>query len=415
MFNISTSSFAELAMASLQPIPRLDQLPPIHLETSDFIYASEIAWQWMSFSVLWKVVFFAFILANFKNFPLVYHLRLLNAFRFVLRSQRTTEGPTPEQLFQPIITSSKAPLMEMDMYLHKSNSSYFSDVDVARTHLLCTLFSKGIEKVRGGTCGMVNGKVSSFAVALGGVSCSFRRELKPYEEYDMWTRILSWDEKWLYVVTHFVKKGAKVTPREFTLYPKQNSKNNSPNSTPRGSVGSLSDTPRGSISGESSSKGHSAVAASALSKLVFKNGRVTIAPQVMLEASGLLPMKPTETLSEHREHLAEIQIEANIDDVTPKKATQTLEEMDSCDDDSTYGGSRRSSGTNFYLQQWTCEAIEAERKRGLKFASLLGAQTVLENEFNDSEALGKHTDGTGIGGVVATLAQLGHLSSYQLL
>ena len=229
----------------------------------------------------------------------------------------------------------------------------------------------------------------------------------------MWTRILSWDEKWLYVVTHFVKKGAKVTPREFTLYPKHNRKQRTPSSTPNGSVVSLSSTQRGSVSGESSSKGQSAVAASALSKLVFKNGRVTIAPQVMLEASGLLPAKPTESVSEHKEHLADIQIEANIDDVAPKKATQILEEMDSSDDDSTYS-SRRSS-TVSAMQQWTWETIEAERRRGLKVASLLGAQNVLEHEFNDSEALGKHTDGTGIGGVVATLAQLGHLSSYQLL
>ena len=124
-------------------------------------------------------------------------LRLLNGFRFVLHSLRTEKPITPDLLFQPLITSSQAPLAEIDLYMHKSNSTYFTDLDVARTHLLCTLFARGIEKVRGGTGSVVKGKVSNFAVALGAVSCSFRRELKPYEKYELYTRVLSWDQKWL--------------------------------------------------------------------------------------------------------------------------------------------------------------------------------------------------------------------------
>lgn len=232
----------------------------------------------------------------------------------------------------------------------------------------------------------------------------------------MWTRVLAWDEKWLYVVTHFVKKGAHIEPREFTLYPKQNSANNSPASTPRGSVVSLSSLPRGSIGGEPSAESRTAICASALSKLVFKKGRITIAPAVMLEASGLLPPRSDETISAQKEHLAEIQIKANIQDVGPKKAMQTLDTIDSSDDEAS-SGKRGSidSDSDATLQQWKWELIEAERKRGLKVAALLGAQNALEHELNDSEALGKHSDGTGIGGVVATLAQLGHLSNYQLL
>lgn len=151
-----------------------------------------------SLSTLWKLLLVALIFGNLKNIPGVYHLRLLNAFRFVIRTCRTEEPVKPEHLFQPIITSSKATLMETDLYLHKSNSTYFSDLDIARTHLICTLFSKGIEKVRGGTSGVVGGKVSSFAVALGAVSCSFRRELKPYEAYDMCknTQEISYTATW---------------------------------------------------------------------------------------------------------------------------------------------------------------------------------------------------------------------------
>jgi hypothetical protein len=44
------------------------------------------------------------------------------------------------------------------------------------------------------------------------------------------------------------------------------------------------------------------------------------------------------------------------------------------------------------------------------------AQNALEMEFTaESEALGRHSDGTGITGVVSTLAQLAHLKRQQTL
>src|SRR5271154_1296055 len=59
-----------------------------------------------TFSTLWKLLLFCLIAANFKNFPLVYHMRLLNAVRWLLRSQRSPDSPKPEHLFQPIIMHS---------------------------------------------------------------------------------------------------------------------------------------------------------------------------------------------------------------------------------------------------------------------------------------------------------------------
>lgn len=416
------ASTVELLMAAL-PTPADLKL---HLATFKFDQQKtvdvtlDIFFAIFCFSTIWKLSLVGLFIANLKNIPGVYHLRLLNAFRFVLRTQRTSDGPKPDQLFQPIITSSKATLMETDLYLHKSNSTYFSDVDIARTHLICTLFSTGIEKVRGGTSGLVKGKTSSFAVALGAVSCSFRRELKPYESYDMWTRILAWDEKWLYVVTHFVKKGAKIEPNEFTLYTRQNSVNGSSRNSPRGSVVSISGgSRRDSLAGVASDESKCAIAASALSKVVFKNGRITISPEVMLEASGVLPPKPSETKKEHHDQLAETQIKANIAElaasqIAPIKTMQTVDDLESSNSESSRSrGSSVDESSN--LDQWTWDMIENERKRGLKVASALAAQSLLENELNDTEALGRHTDGSGIAGVVLTLAQLGKMSNYQFL
>jgi len=87
-------------------------------------------------------------------------------------------------------------------------------------------------------------------VALAGVTCLFRREIKPYENYEVWTRVLGWDGKWFWVVSHF------VSPKATT------------------------------------SDGKRKVFASALSKYVFKVGRKTIAPEVVLEEGGVLPARP---------------------------------------------------------------------------------------------------------------------------
>lgn len=241
-------------------------------------------------SVLYKILLLVLVAANLKNFPLVYHLRILNGIRFVLRSQRPSVTLMPEHLFQPLITSSKATLLETDVFGHKSNSTYFSDVDIARTHFVTTVFGEAIESFRGSTTmnGLSGKPRSSFTMPLGAVSCSFRKEIKPYETYDMWTRILSWDEKWFYLVTHFVKRSAGIKPEEHTLYPKQNTTRQSRR-----------------FSRTTTDVDSSAVCASALSKVVFKDGRKTIPPHIMLELAGLLPsMKQPIVINENRVEIA---------------------------------------------------------------------------------------------------------------
>lgn len=129
---------------------------------------------------------------------------------------------------------------------------------------------------------------------------------------------------------------------------------------------------------------------------------------MMLEAAGLLPPKPTE---KHNDELKQAQVVANLSDVGPKEAASQVEKVEGSDT-----ASNTSHSDSDPLEQLlTREAIEVERQRGMKLARLLREQTELEHEFNDQVALGRHYDGHGIEGVVATLAQLGKLSNYQLL
>ncbi|PMD45805.1 hypothetical protein L207DRAFT_410181, partial [Hyaloscypha variabilis F] len=335
-----------------------------------------------SIITIWRLLALLLLLGNFKNIPLIWHanmqMRIVNAFRFVLRTQRPKVPVTSAQIFQPLITTSHAPIMEIDFNLHKTNSSYFSDVDIARTHLVCTLFSTGIEKMRGGTAAITGSKRPLFGLALGAVSCSFKRELKPYETYELWSRILTWDEKWIYIVTHFVRKGA-VLPRKYTLYPQQNSTEEDFKR-------------RDSTSSVDSLEGNEAVVATALSKCVFKQGRRTVSPALMLRESGLLPTK-------------------SLDDALPQEVERVP--IPSC--------SSSDSGIDVAdadEEESELERIERERQRGMRVAFTLAnqSQNALEMEFTaESDALGRHSDGTGITGVVSTLAQLAHLKRDQML
>ncbi len=262
----------------------------------------------------------------------------------------------------------------------ESNSTYFSDLDIARSHLLCTLFSVGIEEARKPNSSSIGGGNTNFGVALGAVSCSFRKELRPYEQYEMWTRVLSWDRKWLYLVTHFVRKD-KVKPRAFSLYPSQNA-----------------DT----TELKQLDKKEDAIVASALSKCVFKKGRLTIAPETMLQASGLLPPRPGD--NSHLETKAlpiatKRKLSADILDV-PFRAFEAADAIwdaakqslfpqpPVAPDDGFTDGLQKQEAEN-----WTWRKIEDERARGMELANLLRGLEGLEQEFTaDAEALGRHSD-----------------------
>lgn len=241
--------------------------------------------------------------------------------------------------------------------------------------------------MRGGTAAITGSKKPLFGLALGAVSCSFKRELKPYESYELWTRVLTWDEKWIYIVTHFVRKGA-VMPNQYTMYPQQNS-----------SQKDLKTGTGAAASSDDSTAANEAVVATALSKCVFKQGRRTVSPAFILHKSGLLPCKP-------------------LDEASPQAVeSQAVETVifDSCA--SSDSGIDVAEGKE-ESELTELEIIENERLRGMRVASTLSAkgQSALEMEFTaEGDALGRHTDGSGITGVVSCLAQLAHLKKKQIL
>lgn len=296
----------------------------------------------------------AAILLNIKSMPLAWSFRFFRIMIYQLYFQRKPlpppskqprptkqiNGNTPQPkehdtllssagaLFLPMLTTSMyTPLLETDYNGHKSNSTYFADLDMARTQLVSCLLRKGIRQSGVGSDGHI--------IAMGAVSCHFKREIKPYARFDIWTRVLSWDRKWMYIISHMVRPGA-VQPDGWALQPWK-----------KGITGKG----KGDDAEQDRGEWQKAICATSISKYVVKKGRMTVSPEYVLNHSDLLPPAPSD--EERRDATA----------------------------------------------VWTWDLVEQERKRGLTVAEKFGALDApggLHDEF--PVAFGKgHCDGKVLG------------------
>ena len=119
-----------------------------------------------------------FILTNWT-----YHEKRLNTFGFT----------KPNDLFNWVTLKSRVSPLEIDMYLHKSNSTYFLDLDIARTKLVMRVFQKLFwncyKNVHGEfkTTGFANMPYAPIAT----VQASFKRELKPFQSFDIKSKVFA--------------------------------------------------------------------------------------------------------------------------------------------------------------------------------------------------------------------------------
>ena len=285
-------------------------------------------------------------------------IRLLRGLFTHLRSSRVRLASKvgPAALFQPMITSSRSGFLECDYNLHKSNSTYFSDFDVGRLDLMISLGTHGVEKTRK----ELAGDKGSFTCRLGGVSINFKREIKPYEAFELWTRVLSWDDKWMYVIGHFVKKGV-VKPKSYTLQPWKK-------------VKEVDGHANGANTTNENPGAHPAIYASGISKYVFKKGRLTIPPERVFRASGLLPPKPAD-------HETPPMSETPNPEVTSNDAAVTSVAASLTPDNAGEVMAASLTAKDADSDDWTWERVEEERKRGLKIAELYHSLDLLGEEF----------------------------------
>ncbi|KAI0016760.1 capsule polysaccharide biosynthesis protein [Xylariomycetidae sp. FL0641] len=295
------------------------------------------------------------VVINWKSLPFAWNFRIwycMIQHLFV----RDFHAHTPDKLFHPVISESHASLGELDYRWHKSNSTYLADLDISRSHLVSHLVARAGHLVaRNAKSRLVMDPSNpskpargSFNIGVGAVHCSFKREIGPYQRYEMWSRVLSWDRKWLYIVTHFVQKGA-VRPRSW------DGQNCGPT---RKTPGKPQDWEK-------------KVLATAVTSYVFKVGRLTIHPATILEASGLLPQRPGGWTSDTSGSIAE----------PPTSGDGSREAED-----------RRASADQ---GGWTWRRTEEERLKGLVYAQHFSAMGDLHGWFDGGEdgALGKFAIG----------------------
>ncbi|KAL8724082.1 MAG: hypothetical protein Q9166_008143 [cf. Caloplaca sp. 2 TL-2023] len=364
---------------------------------------------------LWKVLAILFGLLNLKHLPFAWHFRIINGllqYLPILRKPHPLPSLIgPPALFRPLLVASRSSPVETDYNLHKSNSTYFSDFDIGRLHLLMCLCHTGIVAT-GHNLWVADNKQGPkrLSIMMGGVSMHFRREIKPLQSFEMWTRILSWDRKWIYTVTYFIKKGA-VKPKGWLLQPWRNK---DPNQTrtqtpppPSSSNASSTDGIGNSTNGKAQEKEekrtgpHPAIFATGIAKYVAKRGRLTIPPELIFQNSGLLPPKPASHSPPPATDTPAAPLEGDTLPTAPAEALQDItsskaeEMLDAALNDSTEPNQKeKEKGGGKEDEEWTWEKVERERQKGLRIAEAWNMTEKLSEGFDGDEgmALGKYWD-----------------------
>lgn len=171
------------------------------------------------------------LVSSYKYLPFAYQFRF---WRLPLWFMYMRSPQGPPRPFQVVTRPTYCCALECDLFgFHKTNSSYFVELDLARTHAMLKAFHAYFWSHRA-------------YVPLAEITTHFLKEIGPYEKYNVATRIVAVGEKWVYLVSLFVTAG-------------------------KGGVQvKLGDT-------------HSRVHAVSVGKLVFKDGRKTINPSLILE------------------------------------------------------------------------------------------------------------------------------------
>ncbi|KMQ47769.1 HotDog domain [Trichophyton rubrum] len=185
---------------------------------------------------------------------------------------------------------------------------------------------------------------------LGSVYCTFKKEIKSFEKYEMRTKIAGWDEKWLYILTFFLR------------FPKR--------------------------------KGEPKVLlAVGVSKYVVKKGRKTVRPENVLRASGLLPPRPPgeevpspPTALDTPANGEAIESGESLDEPLLRKVL-TLTENSDLDKAVLDNDVKKNRDNTEKSGAWDWHRIEEERLRGMDVVrSFVNIDAKLHEEVDLSEA-----------------------------
>jgi acyl-CoA thioesterase FadM len=90
-------------------------------------------------------------------------------------------------LFDSSVLSLRVLPTDLDLNMHMNNARYLSVMDLGRADLL----------IRAGLLDVV--RRERWKPVAGSIDIKFRRPLLPFQSFTLKTRLLCWDEKWLYM------------------------------------------------------------------------------------------------------------------------------------------------------------------------------------------------------------------------
>lgn len=84
---------------------------------------------------------------------------------------------------------------DLDLNFHMNNGRYLTLMDLGRVQLM----------IRLGLFGSI--VKNRWMPVIGAVHMSFRKSLAPFQSFKLHTRIIAWDEKWIYIEQRFLSHG----------------------------------------------------------------------------------------------------------------------------------------------------------------------------------------------------------------
>lgn len=179
---------------------------------------------------LLKIVLALVAASSYKLLPSAYVIRFYYQVLLHVITKRTAYirsktnsygiGTNELDLFKPVSYLTYTSPLEIDMYLHKSNSTYFTDLDIARTKMVSIIFQKLFMRYWNNESGEFKSKSLKNMpyIPIGTVQCAFKREFKVFELFKIVSSVYAWDHKWLYIMLKFVLAKGQLNAVAVTKY-----------------------------------------------------------------------------------------------------------------------------------------------------------------------------------------------------
>ena len=104
--------------------------------------------------------------------------------------RRVRPGQT---LLDPSVTRMRVMLQDLDSNLHVNNGTYLQMMDVARNNQIADLGMFSLARTKG------------WAPVVAASTVKYRRSLKPFERFEITSRILGWDARMFYMEQVFTR------------------------------------------------------------------------------------------------------------------------------------------------------------------------------------------------------------------